>query len=183
MPRIPYRDPAQLPADLRAIVEEHPSNVTRMMATASEPVFRACWEQGAILLTQSSVPPKLRELAILRVGYLSNARYEIFQHEALARHVGLSEAEIDAIRHGDPDGVLAAEQRAVLEFVDDVVRNVRAGDATLAAVREHLDDSQVVDLITVFGMYMMVCRLLETTGVELDGEPADWNAVIPGRDQ
>ena len=61
--------------------------------------------------------------------------------------------------------------RAVLAFADDVVLNVRAGDTTLAAVRAVLDDSDLVELIMVIGCYMMVARLLETTGVDIDQLP------------
>jgi alkylhydroperoxidase family enzyme len=43
----------------------------------------------------------------------------------------------------------------------------------LAAVRSHLSDQAVVDLILVIGLYMTVSRLLETTGVELDHAPID----------
>jgi hypothetical protein len=28
-------------------------------------------------------------------------------------------------------------------------------------------------------MYMMVSRFLETTGIELDSEPIDWNQMVP----
>lgn len=60
-----------------------------------------------------------------------------------------------------------------MAFADDVILNVRAGDATLAAVRSHLSDQAVVDLILVIGLYMTVSRLLETAGVELDQAPID----------
>ncbi|MEZ5737472.1 MAG: carboxymuconolactone decarboxylase family protein [Novosphingobium sp.] len=148
-----------------------------MLAVASEPVFQTFGKMAGAFINGSSLPPKLRELAILRVGYLSDSRYETFQHEALGRFVGLSEDQISAIEAGDPSaGALDDVESAVLEFVDDLVKNVRASDATLSAVRDHLDDSQVVDLILVTGSYMTVCRLLETAGVELDPDPIDWNA-------
>ena len=40
MPRIPYPDLATLPEAMRRVVLENPSNVTRMLAAASEPVFQ-----------------------------------------------------------------------------------------------------------------------------------------------
>lgn len=182
MPRIPYPDEASLAPSVREHLGAIPANVTRIMALASEPVFEAVSGIGSAFIRGSSLPPKLRELAILRVGYLSNAPYETFQHEALGRFVGLSGDQIDAIRAGDArSAALDETERAVLEFVDDVVANVRASDATLAAVRGHLSDTQVVDLILVSGAYMMISRLLETTGVELDPDPIDWDAFMqPG---
>jgi 4-carboxymuconolactone decarboxylase len=183
MPRIPYPDPAMLPEAVRRVVIANPSNVTRMLAAASEQVFK-----GFAVLSMgfmgggSPLPAKLREIAILRVGHLSNSAYEVFQHEALARHVGLSEAEIDAVRKGGAAAsVLGEAGAAVLAYVEDLVKNVRASDATLAAVRMHLNDTQFVDLTLVTGMYMMVSRFLETTGVEIDAAPIDWKEVTPAK--
>jgi alkylhydroperoxidase family enzyme len=182
MPRIPYADEGTMSDEARASIRANPANVTRMMAVASQPVFRALGEMGSAFIRGSALPPRLRELAILRVGYLSNAPYETFQHEALGRFVGLTDAQIAAIRAGDGQAkALDETQAAVLAFVDDIVTNVRASDATLAGVRRHLDDAQVVDLILVTGFYMTISRLLETTGVEMDADPIDWNAFMqPG---
>jgi alkylhydroperoxidase family enzyme len=177
MPRIAYRDPAELSEVARAKLGEVPANVTRMLAVASEPVFLQIADVGGALIKGSSLPPQLRELAILRVGYLSNSPYETFQHEALGRYVGLSEKQIAAIRAGDATE-LGETQAAVLAFVDDVVVNVRASDATLTKVRRYLDDTQLADLLLLIGFYMLVCRYLETTGVELDAEAIDWDAMI-----
>lgn len=176
MPRIPYPDESRMSEEVRAHLGEIPANVTRMMAAASEPVFKGVSEIGSAFISGSDLPAKLREIAILRVGYISNAEYETFQHEALGRYVGLTDAQIDAVKAGDAGSAALDEaERAVLEFVDDVVVNVRASDATLAGVRKHLTDAQVVDLILVTGAYMMISRFLETTGVELDADPIDWD--------
>ncbi|MCB2075170.1 MAG: carboxymuconolactone decarboxylase family protein [Novosphingobium sp.] len=177
MPRIPYADETRLSEAAKAQLGNVPANVSRMLAVASEPVFLAFGELGKAFINKSSLPPRLRELAILRVGYLSDSAYETFQHEALGKFVGLSEQQIAAIKAGDPAAdALDQAEAAVLQFVDDIVKNVRASDATLSAVRNYLDDTQLVDLILVTGNYMMVCRLLETTGVDEDDEPIDWNA-------
>lgn len=180
MPRIPYSDFSQFPAEERAELQANAPNVTRIMAAASEPVFRTLGALGSAFINGSPLPPKLREIAILRVGYLSQSEYETFQHEALARHVGLSDAEIIAVQEGNGNALDKASA-AVLKFVEDIVRNVRAGDETLAAVRAHLDDTQVTDLILVTGYYMLVCRLLETAGVELDEAPIDWSTMAKKR--
>jgi len=70
----------------------------------------------------------------------------------------------------------------VLDFTEEVVLKVRASDATLAAVRQQLGDRQVLDLIMLIGLYMTVCRLLETTGVEPDPvSPDKMGIVLPGQ--
>ena len=95
---------------------------------------------------------------------------------------GLSEAEIDAVRKGGAAATVLGEAgAAVLAYAEDLVKNVRASDATLAAVRAHLNDTQLVDLTLVTGMYMMVSRFLETTGVEIDDAPIDWKEITPAK--
>jgi len=180
MPRIPLPELASLSPEVRQAIGERPANVSLLMAAASEPVYQSLGRLGSALIGGSSLPPNLRELAILRVGYISGSAYEVFQHEALARHIGMSEAQIGAIRAGDGTSpALDQSERSVMAFVEDIVANVRAGDASLAAVGQHLDTSQVVDLIIVTGYYMTVCRLLETSGIEIEATPIDWGAFEP----
>jgi len=176
MPRIPYPSPDQMSDAVRARVGDNPPNVTRMLAGASEGVYSGFGAYSQGLMKLSALDPKLRELAILRVGYISKCAYELFQHEPFGRFVGLTDDQIAAIKAGDAKStVFDAAQSAVLRFVDDVVLNVRPSDANLAAVREHLDDQQLIDLVLVTGNYMTVCRFLETTGIELDAEAIDWD--------
>lgn len=178
MPRIPLPELSSLSPEARAAIGKTPANVSLLMAAASEPVYQGLSQLGSALISGSHLPANLRELAILRVGYISGSAYEVFQHEALARYIGMSEAQIDAIRAGDSTSpALDQAERDVMAFVEDIVANVGASDATLAAVRQHLDTSQLVDLIVVTGYYMTVCRLLETSGIEIEESPIDWNTI------
>ncbi len=171
MTRIPYPDPAKQSAAVRAVLERAPINIMKMVSNASEPVFNGFGQFSGAFYQPSDLDPMLREVAILRVGYLSKSAYEVFHHEGLGRQIGLSDAQIDAIRAGKSASVLTPAQQAVMAFADDVIVNVRAGDATLAAARQYLSDQALVDLILVIGLYMTVSRLLETAGVELDQAP------------
>jgi alkylhydroperoxidase family enzyme len=178
MPRIPYPSPDSLTPAIKAAVASAPYNVVRMMAGTSPAVFDGFNKFSGAFYGASSLPADLRETAILRVGYLSYAPYETFQHEPSGRLAGLTESQIEAIRHGGehPDA-LSPVQQAVVNYTDDLVKNVRAGDPTLAAVRSHLTDMQVLDLTLLIGLYMAVSRFLETTGVELDEAAIDWKKL------
>jgi alkylhydroperoxidase family enzyme len=171
MPRVPYPDPAELPDDLRAMVERGKLNVIRMMVGATPEVCRKLEEFSFTFYRDSSLPADLREVAILRVGKLSGSAYEVQQHEAMAQAIGLTRTQVDAILAGDTaSALLDPRQKAVMAYVDDILLNVRAGDATLTGLMAHLTREQLIDLTLVTGLYMTVARLLETTGVELDSE-------------
>jgi len=168
MARIPYADPARIHPEAREVLEKLPrGNIFSMMAhaeTALDPFNRL----GGALLRRSTLDPILREIAIIRVGILSNAPYEVSQHEAIGRDVGMSEAQIAGVRVGAASAAFDDKAKAVIRFTDDVVANVRASDATWSACAAFLDHRQLVELTLCIGFYMMVSRFLETLQVDME---------------
>ena len=55
-------------------------NIFRMLA-GGEGLLRAFSRFGNHLLFKSKLDPVLREIAIVRVGVLSDATYEVYQHD------------------------------------------------------------------------------------------------------
>ena len=170
MARLPYVEPATAPEHVRELLEQLPVklNVFRMMAHA-ETDFRPLVGLGTAILGRQKLSAKLRELAILRVAALSSARYEWVQHVPIAQATGASAAQVAALERGD----IAADafdplECAVLRFTTEVVRDVRASEATFAELARRLSAQEVVELIITVGYYMMIARLLETTAVDLD---------------
>ncbi|TMB18566.1 MAG: carboxymuconolactone decarboxylase family protein [Deltaproteobacteria bacterium] len=170
MARLPYVDPASAPEHVHEVLDRLPVNlnVFRMMAHA-ENDFRPLVGLGTAILGRQKLSAKLRELAILRVAALSPARYEWVQHVPIAQATGAADAQIAALERGD----IAADafdplECAVLRFTTEVVRDVRASDATFAELARRLSAQEIVELILTVGYYMMIARLLETTAVDLD---------------
>jgi 4-carboxymuconolactone decarboxylase len=176
MPRVPYYEVDQATgkhAEFLDKLKPH-LNIYRMLAN-SEYGLKGFVRMGNALLYRCELDPGLRELAILRVGRLSRAAYEVFQHERIAREVGVSEDKIAALRDATIEApTFTDHEKTVLRFTDDVVRNVRASDKNLKAVQAFLSPGALVELTITIGYYMMVCRLLETTGVEGEEGQAEW---------
>ena len=176
MPRIPYFDVEQASgkhAEFLDKLKPH-LNIYRMLAN-SEAGLKGFVRMGNALLFRCELDAGLRELAILRVGRLSRAAYEVFQHERIAREAGVGDDKIAALRDATIEAAaFSDDEKAVLRFTDDVVRNVKASDKTLKAVQALLSPGAVVELTLTIGYYMMVCRLLETTGVEGEEGQAEW---------
>jgi alkylhydroperoxidase family enzyme len=178
MARIPYVDPATAPAEVRDLLARLPVplNVFRMMAH-SEHGFRPLVGLGSAILGRQKLDPRLRELIILRVAKLSPARYEWVQHVPIAEAVGVAAAQIAALERGDVEAeCFDPRERVVLRFATEVLRDVRASDATFAALAARLSPEEIVDVILTVGYYMMIARLLETTDVDVDG-PAGTRVV------
>lgn len=170
MARIDYPDPSGLePGTQDLLAKLPPLNLFRMMA-GSERMLKEFVDLGNQILFRSQLDPVLREIAILRVGVLSGASYEVHQHERVGRAVGMSDALIAAVRVGPAATDLDEIQRSVMRFTDDVVANVRAGDETFDAVAAVLSARELQELTLTIGYYMMVSRFLETFDIELEDE-------------
>jgi len=176
MPRIPYYEVENATgkhAEFLDKLKPH-LNIYRMLAN-SEAGLKGFIRMGNALLYRCELDAQLRELAIVRVGRLSRAAYEVFQHERIAREAGVAEEKIAALRDATIEAaVFSDNEKAVLRYTDDVVRNVKASDKNLKAVQAFLTPGAVVELTLTIGYYMMVCRLLETTGVEGEEGQAEW---------
>jgi alkylhydroperoxidase family enzyme len=168
MARVPYPDPATLDPNTSAFLDRLPPlNVFRMMAHG-EGLLAAFTRFGNHILFKTELDPVLREIAIIRVGVLSGAGYEIFQHERIARQLGMSDALIAAVHVGPDDPTFDDRQRLVVRLTDDIVANVRAGDATFVPLLEQLSVREAQELVMTIGFYMAVSRFLETFGVDIE---------------
>eukprot|EP00903_Cladosiphon_okamuranus_P002628 g2626.t1 len=168
MARIPYADPSQYDEKTAHLIDQlAPLNIFRMMANAPG-LLRPFVDLGSAFLYDGTLDPITRECAILRVGYLSNARYETAQHEKIGLDIGMTEALFDALRAGPEAPGLTEEQRLTVAYVDDLVANVKAGDETFTPALAHFGAETLQELTMVTGYYMMVCRFLETFEVDIE---------------
>ncbi len=152
-----------------------PLNVFRAVA-ALPASLRPFLELGASLLAGQNLTPAERELAILRVAHLTEAGYERRQHEQLAAAVGLDAGQIAATASDDPAAGLDADGALICAATDEITRDVRLSDATLARVRERWGDDGARELILTAAYYNMVSRYLESTRVPLEEENVLGNA-------
>jgi AhpD family alkylhydroperoxidase len=111
----------------------------------------------------STLPPLLRELAILRIAKRRDCAYEWLHHVKWAARMGLSAAEIEAAGEGKATGELEA---AVLTAVDELDVDSRLSDATWATLCEHLDERQRMDLVFTIGGYCLSAMAFNALGIE-----------------
>lgn len=170
MPRIDYPDPASLHEKVRSALEALPGplNIFRISSLA-ERNFEPMMRLGGTILGRQDLPGNLRELAILRVARLSKAEYEWVQHVPIAENTGCTKEQIEALERDDSSAACFDEkERAVLDFTDQVVRDVRPSDETLERAKSHLSDREVMELTIAVGFYMLMARIMEVSGIEVE---------------
>lgn len=145
---------------------EQASNILSTFVRHPE-LTRAFLRFNVHLLYNSTLPARLRELAILRVAHRTDSKYEWEQHVKLGRRVGLTEDDIAGVQRGD-----AADpfDKTVLGGVDELLAGYELSDATWSALGERFDERQRMDFVFTVGCYLTVAMALNTFGVELEQE-------------
>lgn len=159
---------SKAPAEYVALLSgRRPLNLYRMLPHAG-PAGQGFLNLGGALLRENALDSKLREVAILRVGHLSKARYEVHQHRRIALKLGLSEAKLAALEVDADTSALSESELKVLRFTDQLVHHVKAPDVMWNDMLRHLDHRQMAELVLTVGFYMMVCRFLENFEVDIE---------------
>jgi alkylhydroperoxidase family enzyme len=121
------------------------------------------WVQMFVgLATGCSLSLRLREIALLRVGVLTRARYQSFQHRKIAlAKAGMTLAEIDAVANWRGSCHFTDEEQAVLAYADAMTEKVQVPDTVFAALRAHFNEREIVELTANIAGYNMVSRFME----------------------
>ena len=128
---------------------------------------------GAHVLAKSTLPPRDRELVILRTGYRCRAPYEWGHHVEIGRQVGINDNEISLVAQGPTAPSWTAHERALLTAADELHDHSKLSDSTWATLRTTYDEQQMLDLLFTIGQYHMVSFVLNSCEVEVEpGTPA-----------
>jgi 4-carboxymuconolactone decarboxylase len=144
----------------------------------SETVMRA-FSQFGMMLIEADLPPRSREIVILRVGWNCAAEYEFGHHVLRARAAGLEDDELVVLAGGDPKG-WSEEDRALVAMADELCADDCVSEETWSALARRWAPAQLVELLVIAGFYRMIAGFLNSTGVQPeDGVPGWPTGVTP----
>ncbi|MGZ8254527.1 MAG: carboxymuconolactone decarboxylase family protein [Burkholderiaceae bacterium] len=168
MARLPYADPGTpeaRPVAERIVAERGSLLHLYRMLLHSVPLTEGWLAFLTAIRQRLSLSGALRELVIMRVAVLNGAQYEADQHAPIALKEGVTPVQLDALAQWGSSPVFSAKQRAVLALTDAMTRDVQVPEGVLEAVRDHLDDREVVELVATIAAYNMVSRFIEALGI------------------
>ena len=123
---------------------------------------------GTHVLYKSTLPPRERELLILRTGWLCRSEYEWGQHVIIAKGVGVTDEEIERVKAGPEAPGWSTSDEFLLRAADELHFDSFIGDATWEALSEGFNTQQLIDVIFAVGQYHIVSMALNSLGVQLD---------------
>jgi alkylhydroperoxidase family enzyme len=132
-----------------------------------------------VLLQQSTLEHRWRELMVLRVAWRTRADYEWVQHVRIAEAIGISRAEVEAIAGAPVADPWSAFEADLLAATDQLVDDHIIDDATWDRLAAHLDERQLVELVFVVGTYTALAMAFNSFGLELDPELHAIAASVP----
>lgn len=167
-PRIPPVPPAQRDDQQRELLGAEGLAEANIFATLvrAPGLFRRWLPFGGKLLA-GKLPPRDRELLILRTAWNCRAAYEWGHHVAIGLKSGLTREEIDRIPAGPSAGWPPADA-LLLQAADELHAGQRLGDASWDALRSRYDEEQLVELPMLVGHYHLVAMTLNSLQVELE---------------
>jgi alkylhydroperoxidase family enzyme len=134
---------------------------------------------SAFPMAEATLDPQLRELAILRTGYVKQSRFVFSQHCKASRRLGVPEGKVEAVPYWTIADVFTPVERAVLAFADAMgLEDGRVHERVIAALKQHLSDEHILMLGYFVGMYGLHATTTKAFRLEFDDVP-DRIAEIP----
>jgi alkylhydroperoxidase family enzyme len=169
MARLPYIEADQVAPEYRDMLKRN-TNLHKLLVNSPD-MARAFNGVGSFIRFKSKLDPRLRELAILQVGWMEKSEYEFTHHVKIGREFGVTDADIEGLMaetEGKPSA-LEPLARAILKGARELVRGLAMSDATFAEIKQHLSNEHMTDLVLTIAFYCAVVRVLAT--MQIDNEP------------
>ena len=119
------------------------------------------------MVADKSVSPldgKIRELAVLRVGFTQASQFVFSQHCKAARRAKVTEEQIAAIPSWSVSDSFSPKERAILAYVDCLIlEGGRVPDATFAALQSHFSDEDILEVTyhaLTYNLHAITCKAL-----------------------
>ncbi|WP_186767186.1 carboxymuconolactone decarboxylase family protein [Devosia ginsengisoli] len=181
MARVPYRGPQDGDAALfDRLAQERGEPVENIfLALANAPaVASAVLTMATALRQQTALDRQLRELAVLSVGQVLEAEYELAHHHNSAVRAGLGAAKLAGLSQPEQSGRYSEAELAVIDYARAVTTTGRADAALWSRITRALPLQEQVELVVTVAWYNAVVRMILPLEIDIE----DWLVLLePGQ--
>jgi alkylhydroperoxidase family enzyme len=131
-------------------------------------LFRGQMAMG-IALAAGSIPPRERELAILRNAWLCGAPYEWAEHVDFGkRGCGLTTEDVERCTLGSHSPDWTEHERAIMKGVEELKDKTMISDETWATLAKTWNDKQLMEFPVLIGAYTATAMQQNSLRFRLD---------------
>ena len=125
-------------------------------------LYRGQMQLGLELNRNGKLPPRERELVILRTAWLVRSPFEWGEHVAYGKKLGLTTAEVERVTSGSSAPGWSEHDRAVLRGVEELIGDHAVSDQTWAVLAKSWNEQQLMELPGLVGAYTMTAMIYNT---------------------
>lgn len=170
MARLPYIEKSQLPPEHQDLMKREIALYKQLVHSPG--ALRAFQGLGGYIRWKSKADARLRELAILQVGWLAQSPYEWSHHVKIGYDFGVTDEDIQGLI-AESDGnssSLDPVARLVCKGAREMTADGAMSQTTFDALRQHMDNEKLMDLIITTGFYNAVVRVLASLQIDVEPE-------------
>ena len=162
-PRVAPLAQAEMSAeDLRLCIEvregvgvrEHSVIPEYMRTMIKHPgIFGPHMVMGAAIF-RGVIPARERELAVLRLAWLSRAPYEWGEHVDISQRYGVTPEEVERVTQGSSAPGWSKLDAAILRGTEELLGDHAIADATWATLAQSWNEAQLIEFPMMVGQYV-----------------------------
>jgi alkylhydroperoxidase family enzyme len=141
-----------------------------MKALANSPkLARRISQLGQYFMSELSLDPRLRELAVLILMKRLNCEYGFVNHIGVALQTGVSRAQVDQIDSYQTSPLFSDDDKLILRYAEELTLKAQVGEDLFRQLERRLGPLKLLDLNAAVGFWNMMARNLN--GLQIDLEP------------
>lgn len=150
--------------DLRAFFGSKEKGVPKSFATLFKHpgLYRGQMQLGLELNQNGTLPPREREMVILRTAWLVRSPFEWGEHVTYGKKLGLTSQDIERITQGSCAPGWNEHDRAVLRGVEELIGDYAVSDETWAILAKSWTEPQLMELPGLVGSYTLTAMIYNT---------------------
>ncbi|MSP04631.1 MAG: carboxymuconolactone decarboxylase family protein [Acetobacteraceae bacterium] len=138
-------------------------------------VARVAFTQLAQLLENNKFDIRLREMMIMRIGWVTGSAYEWTQHWRVANEANIPPEDILAVRDWRQSARLTPADKAILAATDECLEGKSISDAAWAEVVKYVTNpAEQVEFVIAMGNWMAFSLLFRNLRIPLAPGIAVW---------
>jgi len=127
------------------------------------------------LMTESGLDTRLRELIVMRIGWVNSGVYEWTQHWRIAHGFGVDERELLATRDWPSHDDWSPADCAALQATDETIAHGVISSATWSTCADAFPtERERIELVATIGAWKMMSEILQSLDVPLEDGIDPW---------
>ncbi len=175
MPRIPYVQKEAATGEVKELYDtfEKQFNVGEIpnvvKALSNSPgLAKRVFPLANYFMRESSLDPRLRELAVLILMKRLNCEYGFGRHIEIGQQVGLSREQIDNIGSYQTSSLFSDSDKLIIRYAEELTQKAQVDDQLFRQVKDLIGQENILDLTAATAFWNMMARNLNALQVELE---------------